>query len=37
MSEKKAPIVTRENLEQVIDELLDFSFWPPGIKTDELY
>jgi len=34
---KPKRIVTSDNVEQVIKELLDLPFWPPGINTDEIY
>ena len=34
---KRKKIVTGDNLEQVIEELLDTPFWPPGIDTNTIY
>ena len=33
----KEHLVTRDNVEQIVEELLDFPFWPPGIKSDTTY
>lgn len=34
---RNIPIVNQENVMQIIDELLDFSFWPAGISTNVVY
>jgi len=34
---RMVPIVTSDNVMQVLDELLDLPFWPQGVHSGELY